>query len=303
MDRRYLILLAALILAGIGFVGLRFADRAAYVPNTAPTAAARAGNDDIVMTGEARSGSVTVALGEAVENVEVREAKVAGRGLVLIDAGHGGRDGGAPGVGGLREKNLTLILAKELADRLEERGQVRVALTRSGDSYPTLEERAALAKRLGAGLFVSLHMDAAPNDGARGVTIYSLSDVASSKEAARFAQKENRAGGDRQVTSERDAVLQSLLTDVAMREQMEASADIAVRMVRAAKGSVPLRPQPHQFANFQVLRQSDAPAVLVEAGYLSNPIDARRLSSREGRAPLVSAMSQAIEAYLLRQGA
>jgi N-acetylmuramoyl-L-alanine amidase len=135
----------------------------------------------IALIGEARTGGLTLVLPEAVADVRVREAKVPGRPIVLIDAGHGGHDPGAPGVSGtIREKDLTLAMAGELADLLEQRGRVRVALTRERDKYLTLEERAAIARHLHAALFLSLHMDSAPNPLAKGATIYSLSDVASS---------------------------------------------------------------------------------------------------------------------------
>ena len=100
-------------------------------------------------------------------------------------------------------------MANELADLLEKRGRVRVALAREGDAYLTLDQRAAIARRIGASLFVSLHMDSAPNPLARGATLYSLSDVASSEEAARFASAENRAGGA--LSSEADGSLRSIL--------------------------------------------------------------------------------------------
>src|SRR5436305_10548126 len=116
-----------------------------------------------------------------------------GRPIVVIDAGHGGRDPGAQSVSGdITEKQLTLALAREVRDRLVERGRVRVAMTRDDDRYLTLEDRAAVPRRLGASLFVSLHTDSAANPLARGATVYSLSDVASDAEAARFAAAENR---------------------------------------------------------------------------------------------------------------
>ena len=184
--------------------------------------------DDPVLVGEARRGGLTVELPDAVRDVRVREARVPGRPIVLIDPGHGGRDPGAPSVSGaFSEKQLSLAMASELADLLEKRGRVRVAMTREGDRYLTLEQRAAIARRLGASLFVSLHMDSAPNPLAQGVTLYSLSDVASSEEAARFAMAENRAGGA--LTSEDDGSLRSILSDLALRGQMEHSAALARR--------------------------------------------------------------------------
>src|SRR3954465_14460162 len=116
-----------------------------------------------------------------------------GRPIVVIDAGHGGRDPGATSVSGqVREKELTLMLAQALRDELVKRGRVRVAMTRDDDRYLALDDRAAVARRLNAVMFVSLHMDSAPNPLARGASVYSLSDVASDVEAARFAASENR---------------------------------------------------------------------------------------------------------------
>jgi N-acetylmuramoyl-L-alanine amidase len=253
--------------------------------------------DGPVVVGEARQGGLTIALPQAVADVRIREARVPGRPIVLIDPGHGGRDPGAAGVSGeVTEKQLTLAMAEELADLLEKRGRVRVALSRVDDSYLTLDQRAAIARRIGASLFVSLHMDSAPNPLARGATLYSLSDVASSEEAARFASDENRAGDA--LSSESDGSLNSILSDLALRGQMEQSADLARRTVRRAAGRVALRPRPHQFAAFHVLRRADTPALLVEAGYISNVDDEALLVARQGRAPLVLVLAQAIEADL-----
>ena len=250
--------------------------------------------DELALAGEARRGRLTVELDAAVADVRVREARSPGRPIVLIDPGHGGRDPGAPGVSGTsREKDLTLAMSKELADLLAERGRVRVALTREEDKYLTLEQRAGIARRLQAGLFLSIHMDSAPNPLARGTTIYSLSDVASSEEAARFAMAENADGA---LSSESDDSVRALLSDVALREQMEDSAGLAERLLRRASGRVELRPRPHQFAAFHVLRRAETPAVLVEAGYISNADDEAKLMTKEGRAPLVLALAQAVEA-------
>lgn len=255
-----------------------------------------AAGSDKVLPGEARTGSVTVDVSAPLANIHVREAKVPGRPIILIDPGHGGKDPGAGGVSGTtREKDLTLAMATELADLLQQRGRVRVALTREGDAYLTLEDRAAIARSLGANLFLSIHMDSAPNPEASGATAYSLSDVASSAEAAQFAKAENEADGA--LSSDSDDEVRALLSDVALREQMEDSAMLAERAVRqAGLGHVALRPRPHQFAAFHVLRRAETPAVLFEAGYISNADDEARLMTKEGRAPLVLALAQAIEA-------
>ncbi|WP_309612398.1 N-acetylmuramoyl-L-alanine amidase [Sphingomonas sp.] len=259
----------------------------------------RPGGHDLgkALVGEARQTALTLDLPQAVADVPVSQARLPGRPIVLIDPGHGGHDPGAIAVSGkVQEKALTLALATELRDLLVARGRVRVAMTRRDDRYLTLDQRPDLARRLGAALFVSVHMDHAPNPLARGVTIYSLSDVASDAEAARFAAVENRAGGG--LTSEPDGSVRALLSDLAVRGQMEDSAAFAQRLVRRASGPVLLRPRPHQFAAFHVLRRADTPAVLVEAGYISNVDDEAALVTAKGRAPLVLALAQAIEADL-----
>jgi N-acetylmuramoyl-L-alanine amidase len=215
-----------------------------------------------------------------------------GRPIVVIDAGHGGRDPGAISVSGqVREKELTLSLARALRDELVKRGRVRVAMTRDQDSYLTLDDRAAVARRLNAAMFVSIHVDSAPNPLARGASIYSLSDVASDAEAARLAAREN-ADADR---GPRSGTVDSVLADLAMRSQMSASADFATRLVGKAAGRVELRPNPHRFAAFHVLRRADTPAVLFEAGYLSNADDELMLREPVARSKMVLALAQAIE--------
>ena len=216
-----------------------------------------------------------------------------GRPIVVIDAGHGGRDPGATSVSGqIREKQLTLVLAQALRDELVKRGRVRVAMTRDDDRYLTLDERAAVARRLSAAMFVSIHIDSAPNPLARGASVYSLSDVASDAEAASVAAREN-AGEDE---GARGNAVDMMLADLAMRSQMGASADLASRLVNKAAGRVELRPNPHRFAAFHVLRRAEAPAVLFEAGYLSNADDELLLRNPDERAKLVLALAQAIEA-------
>lgn len=244
--------------------------------------------------GEARRGALTVPIAPAVADVAVTKAKVPGRPIVVIDPGHGGRDPGALGVSGeVSEKQLTLTLARELRERLAERGRVRVALTRESDKYLTLEDRAAIARHLGASLFLSLHMDSAPNPLARGASVYSLSDVASDADAARFARAENASGG--YVAAAGDQV-QAMLSDLAVRSQMSASADLASRLVRKSGSRVGLRPEPHRFATFHVLRRAETAAVLFEAGYISNADDELMLRDPKHRAAIVAALAETIEA-------
>lgn len=254
----------------------------------------------ILLVGAARGGaadpqqaSLSVALPAAASDHIYAAPGAAGRPLVVLDAGHGGSDPGATSVSKqVSEKQLTLALARDLRDVLVERGRVRVAMTRDDDRYVSLEDRATVARRLGAGLFVSLHMDSAPNPLARGASVYSLSDVASDEEAARFAAAQNRGA-----TAENDQnPAQALLSDLAMRDQMDASAAFATRLIGKSAGRFELRPQPHQFAAFHVLRRAGTAAVLFEAGYVSNADDEALLRDPEHRKAIVLALAQAIEA-------
>ena len=243
--------------------------------------------------GEARQAQLTVALPHAVTDRIYAAPSARGRPIVVIDAGHGGRDPGARSVSGeVVEKELTLALARELRDKLVERGRVRVAMSRDNDRYLTLQDRADVARRLGAAMFVSLHMDSAPNPLARGASVYSLSDVASDAEAARFAAVENAGAA----IGEGGGAVEMLLADLAMRAQMSASADLASRLVRKSAGRFDLRPNPHRFAAFHVLRRVRTPSVLFEAGYISNADDELLLRDPKHRSAIALALAQAIEA-------
>jgi N-acetylmuramoyl-L-alanine amidase len=249
---------------------------------------------DLSAVGEAQEGRLTVSLPPAMQDRIYGAPSAAGRPIVVLDAGHGGRDPGATAVSGdATEKELTLAFARELRDKLVERGRLRVAMTREDDRYVTLEQRAAVARGLGASLFISLHTDSAPNPLARGATIYSLSDVASDAEAARFAASENQGAA---TDSGADGSARAILADLAMRSEMSASADFASRLARKSAGRFELRPEPHRFAAFHVLRRADSPAILFEAGYISNVEDEALLRSPVHRKEIVLALAQAIEA-------
>ncbi len=192
-------------------------------------------------------GGVTIDLGaraiDAAANAKVLGP--AGRPLVVIDPGHGGRDPGATSpINGRREKHLTLDLARVIRDELLRSRRVRVALTRDDDRYIVHAERFGMARRLGAELFISVHADAAPaNDSARGATIYTLSEVASDKQAALLAAQENRSDEIAGVPMARqDQAVNRILIDLAQRESMDASAEFAQLLKREASAFFPFRP-------------------------------------------------------------
>ncbi len=226
------------------------------------------------------------------------------RPLVVIDAGHGGRDPGAISpFGQRREKDVTLALARAIRDELLASGRVRVALTRNDDRYLVHRERYEIARRLGAGLFISVHADAAPaNDFAHGASVYTLSEVASDRQAALLASRENRsdiiAGVD---LGGQDADVNRILIDLAQRESMDASAEFARLLHREASAFFPFRPNYHRFASLLVLKAPDIPSILFESGYLTNAADAAYIQSPEGRQQIATGIRRAVEAHFARR--
>lgn len=225
--------------------------------------------------------------------------------LVVIDAGHGGHDPGAPAVSGGHEKEVTLAIARAIRDAVHQKARARnlpieVKLTRDSDYFIPLGGRVNLARRWGADLFLSVHANSAPNPDARGASVYTLSDVASDKEAARLAAKENRAdliaGVD--LSGERREVA-SILIDLGLRDSMNASSDFAATLQRAMEPQgVKFRSQFHRFAGFQVLRNLGVPAALLETGFVSNSDDADYLFSRKGQQQIADGVADAIVDYL-----
>lgn len=225
------------------------------------------------------------------------------RPLVVIDAGHGGVDPGAINpVTGLREKDVTLRIAREIRDALLASGRVRVALTRDADKFLVLRERYGVARRLKADLFISVHCDSTGNENATGASVYTLSEVASDKEAARLAARENKAdviGGIN--LGEAGADVSSILIDLTQRETMNHSAGFARLLGREAEGLVPLKPSFHRMASLMVLKAPDMPSVLFETGYISNPQDAAFLASDEGRGRIAESVKRAVEVHFARR--
>lgn len=227
----------------------------------------------------------------------------ASRPLVVIDPGHGGYDPGA-GTGQVKEKDLTLALAQELRRELLKRGGVRVALTRGDDRYLLLEERAGIARRLKADLFLSIHADSADSTEASGATVYTLSDKGSDEIATRLAARENHAdtvNGVR-LSSTSDAV-GAILVDLSQRDTEARSAEFAGLILREGQGRLPFRERSLQQAAFVVLKSADLPSALFEVGYMSNLTDAGRLGSKAGRTAFAEVTAQAIRVFFARHAA
>jgi N-acetylmuramoyl-L-alanine amidase len=232
------------------------------------------------------------------------EPKLPARPLIVLDPGHGGVDPGAVAVNGSFEKDITLAMARELKKQLEATGRYRVVLTRDSDVFVPLRERPGKARTLGADLFVSLHADSHEGGDVRGLSVYTLSDTASDREAAMLASRENRADAlaGMNLSSESDQVA-SILIDLAQRDTMNQSHRFAATLLHEAERETALLARPQRSAGFAVLTAPDVPAVLVELGYLSHPQDVRLLSSRQHQRRLAGGIVRAIDGFFGRQQA
>ena len=223
---------------------------------------------------------------------------------VVLDPGHGGRDGGAVGRMGTKEKHVTLAFARALAEELRGSG-VTVHLTRNDDSSLRLSERVAIARGHQAQLFVSLHADSIRHRTLRGASVYTLSEEATDELAASLAEGEARSdvlAGFKGAMGDDEGVADILL-DLMRRETetfANAFADLAVTKL---KGSTRTIRNPHRSANFRVLRAPDVPSVLVELGYLSNRRDEAQLTDPEWVARVAAALARAIVAHARGTGA
>lgn len=234
----------------------------------------------------------------------VRGPQDASRPLVVIDPGHGGKDPGA-GNGALKEKDLVLRLALALRDELLRQGGIRVAMTREDDRYLLLPVRPDIARRLQADLFISIHADSTEvGTGARGATVYVLSDRGSNEAAERIAARENAAdevNGIRMADTSNS--VGAILVDLSQRE-MQAKAESFGRLIlREGQGRLPFRDEGVQSAAFAVLKAPDVPSILFESGYINNEEDAARLASPAGQQAFAQSLASAVRVHFAREAA
>jgi N-acetylmuramoyl-L-alanine amidase len=219
------------------------------------------------------------------------------RKIVVVDAGHGGKDPGASG-GRTREKDITLAAARALKQRLERDHRYRVILTRSSDAFVPLGARVQIARRAGADLFISLHADAGLDPDTRGATVYTLSDQGSDRAARKLISNDwfinvSLPGRDKSVNR--------ILLDLTQRVTRNRSSAFADMLVDNIGDQTELLRRSHRDAGFVVLLAPDVPAVLLEMGFITNPDDEHALSDPGRRARLMNAVGDSIDGYFASQ--
>ena len=216
--------------------------------------------------------------------------------LIVVDAGHGGKDPGSMSKKGLLEKDLTLAAALALRDELLKTDRYDVALTRSTDVFIELEDRPTKARNLGADLFISLHADAGPKPETRGASVYTLSPEGEKRIDG--ARRQNDWILDVEVDSGRPEMVNQILADLVQRETKNQSARFGeILATKAGEAGWPTLQNTHRKKSLYVLLSPDVPAVLLEMGFITNADDAAAMVSEAKRLKLVRGVVSAIDAF------
>ena len=223
--------------------------------------------------------------------------------VVFIDPGHGGKDPGAIGQLGSLEKNITLKASILLAKALRKNRKIIPILSRNKDIYLSLRKRTLLAKKNKADIFVSIHADSSKNKKAKGISVFSLSDKASDKEALLLAKRENEVdimfNNNEKI---KDPLIYGTLIKMFQREAMNDSAFLAKNILSHLEKTKLAVNRGHRFAGFTVLKSYDIPSVLIEIGFLSNKQEEKKLLNSKYLNELCKSLAIAIENYFVNNG-
>ena len=219
--------------------------------------------------------------------------------VIAIDAGHGGEDPGARGPSGVYEKDIVLQISRRLADMVNQEKGMRAVLIREGDYFLPLRNRIEKARANKADLFVSIHADAFRDPRVAGSSVYILSERGASSEAARWlAEQENASDLIGGVSLDvEDNVLASVLLDLSQTASLEASIDVADRVLNKLQKLGKVHKRKVQSAGFAVLKSPDIPSLLIETAYISNPSEEKNLRSAEFQTRLAGAILDGLHGY------
>jgi len=219
--------------------------------------------------------------------------------IIAVDAGHGGDDPGATGPHGVREKDVTLKIARNLANLINREYGMKAILIREGDYFLSLRSRIGKAREHKADLFISIHADAFRDPRVRGSSVYILSNRGASSEAAKWlAERENAADLIGGVSlDDKDDVLASVLLDLSQTASLEASIGVADRVLSDLKKLGRTHKKHVQSAGFAVLKSPDIPSILVEMAYISNPEEEKNLRNTAYQTKLAKALLSGMKSY------
>lgn len=224
--------------------------------------------------------------------------------IIAIDAGHGGKDPGATGRAGTREKTITLQIAKRLESAINKQRGMKAVLVRKNDRFMRLRDRIHKARDAHADMMISLHADSFPDPRARGSSIYALSvDGASSETARLLADKENASDqmfGDINLAVE-DKMVQEVLFDLSLTGTIESSLDIGSEILNQIKTVNRVHKKKVQQAGFAVLKAPNIPSILIETAFISNPREERNLRTASHQKKVAKAITRGVSKYFSRK--
>lgn len=224
--------------------------------------------------------------------------------IIVIDAGHGGKDPGAHGKYGTREKTVVLGIARQLQYLINRQPGMHAVLTRNGDYYIDLRQRLSIARKDSADIFVSIHADAFSNPYSHGASVYALSERGGTSEAARWlAAKENYSelgGVDLGELDDKDGMVRSVLIDLSQTATIGASLELGSDVLKNIGQVTRLHHRTVEQAQFVVLKSLDIPSILVETGFISNPQEEAQLRNPAYQAKLAKAILRGIQAYFIQ---
>ncbi|RAI70457.1 N-acetylmuramoyl-L-alanine amidase [Pseudomonas fluorescens] len=222
--------------------------------------------------------------------------------IVVVDPGHGGKDPGAIGAKGEREKDVVLSIAQLLAKRLKREKGFDVKLVRNDDFFVPLRKRVDIARKHNADMFISVHADAAPRLTASGASVYCLSEGGATSATARFmAQRENGADllGATSLLNlkDKDPMLAGVILDMSMNATIAASLELGSTVLGSLAGITTLHQKRVEQAGFAVLKSPDVPSILVETGFISNARDSQRLVTARHQQAVADGLFEGLQRY------
>lgn len=222
--------------------------------------------------------------------------------IVVVDPGHGGKDPGAIGSKGQREKDVVLSIAQLLAKRLKREKGFDVKLVRNDDFFVPLRKRVDIARQHKADMFISVHADAAPRLTASGASVYALSEGGATSATARFmAQRENGADLLGATTllnlKDKDPMLAGVILDMSMNATIASSLQLGNSVLGSLQNITSLHQKRVEQAGFAVLKSPDVPSILVETGFISNARDAQRLVTARHQQAVADGLFEGLKRY------
>lgn len=223
--------------------------------------------------------------------------------VVVLDPGHGGEDSGAIGPRGLMEKDVTLNVALKLAELLREKAGVEVLLTRTDDTFIPLEDRTAFANSSHADIFISIHANATVSRDVKGVETFFLSFEATDDDALSVAEFENTVvGGPEKTDAPVLDDLKEILWDLAKTEAHHESSTLAELIHTSLLKATGKENRGVKQAPFVVLTGAEMPAILVEVGFISNPVEEKWLGSKKRQRQIAESLTSAVMTFKTRIG-